>query len=413
MFGGRLLPAPDVEVAVVLASVMHEPAESSAPGDLLFQASGWIEPDPYPSKATALIDGVVESVAVLEGQQVTQGELIATLVDADARLALAVAEQERRSLISEREAHLASIATAEKRLLAARAHVEAAGTLRDEAADQLARFERIPRAAIPASDLISARFRLSRENSLKRVMEVGGEEQEAEIHRLKLESQVKADRIAAAALAVAQAELALSRTRIYAPISGRILRLHAAPGQKKMLADDAAESSTLAILYDPARLQVRVDVPLADAAGLQVGQAARVRCSLFPDRVFQGELTRITGEADLQRNTLQAKVRILDPDERLRPEMLCRVEFLGGDRAVAGQATQLATWVPESAVADGQLWLCDPESKKVQKRSIQAAGETRDGFTRIAHGVRPGEWVVLAPQGLRDGQRVNPSHRKP
>lgn len=413
LFGGRLLPAPEVQVAVVLASAGEDSGTSAAPGQLLFQASGWIEAAPFPSKATALVDGVVESVAVLEGQDVLEGQLLATLIDADARLAYAIAEQAHQTLLAERAVHLAAISAAEKRLLAARAQVEVAGTLRDEAADQLARFERIPRNAIPASDLISARLRLSRENSLKRVMEVGGEEQEAEIHRLKLESEVKDSAIRSAALALEQAQLALSRTRILAPFAGRVLRLHAAPGQKKMLADDHPDSSTIAVLYDPAHLQVRVDVPLADAAGLEVGQAARVRCGLFPDQIFQGEVTRIVAEADLQRNTLQAKVRIHAPADRLRPEMLCRVEFLGGARALAGQSAEIATWVPDAALVDGKLWLCDPESKKVLTRQIQVAGETRDGFTRIASGVRPGEWVVLSPQGLSEGQRVNPTRIQP
>ena len=38
-------------------------------------------------------------------------------------------------------------------------------------------------------------------------------------------------------------------------------------------------------------------------------------------------MTRILGEADLQRNTLQVKVSLLQPDPKLRPEMLCRAKF--------------------------------------------------------------------------------------
>src|SRR5690606_23362563 len=121
---------------------------------------------------------------------------------------------------------------------------------------------------------------------------------------------------------VEKARLALSRTIVGSPVDGRVLRLLSIPGQKKMLSDNDSESSTVAILYDPAKLQVRVDVPLADAAGLQVGQTARIRCGLLPDKVFDGTVTRITGEADLQRNTLQAKVSIASPVDQLRPEML-------------------------------------------------------------------------------------------
>ena len=242
---------------------------------------------------------------------------------------------------------------------------------------------------------------------MEQVLEAGVGEQEAELRRLELETRVKDDEIAAAAIEVEQAKLALERTKIFSPVSGRILRLNAAPGQKRMLASDDMESSTIAVIYDPEKLQVRVDVPLADAAGLQVGQAAKIRCSLFPDRVFEGEVTRITGEADLQRNTLQAKVRVIDPDDALRPEMLCRVEFLGTATTGGGSAT-LATWVPDAAISNGHVWAVDPESNRVEKRPVEPSGETRDGFTRVTAGVRPGDRVVLSPGDLREGNRVDP-----
>lgn len=410
MFRGRLLPATDVQVAVVLAAP-HEASTPLSPkaagGSLLFQASGWIEPDPLPVKATALVDGVVEAVAVLEGQSVGKGDLLASLIDADARLALAMAEQKHQTLVAAKASHIASISSVENRLTAARAQLDAAATLRDEAADQVKRFDGIDRNAIPANEVVAAKLRLNRETSLTSASQAAGLELESEIRRLELETQVKDAEIATAAIEIEQASLALSRTRIVSPIAGRILRLHAAPGQKKMLQDNDPESSTVAVLYDPAKLQVRVDVPLADAAGLQVGQAARIRCNLFPDRIFQGEVTRITGEADLQRNTLQAKVRILDPVDQLRPEMLCRAEFLGTSGPSA-QTPSLATWIPESALVDGSVWLCDPDSEIVRKQVVQASSESRDGYVRIDEGLRPGEWVVIQPSNLRSGQRVNP-----
>ncbi|MFZ9937756.1 MAG: hypothetical protein ACO3JG_11975, partial [Luteolibacter sp.] len=131
--------------------------------------------------------------------------------------------------------------------------------------------------------------------------------------------------------------------------------------------------------------------------------------------VFQGEVTHITGEADLQRNTLQAKVRIIDPADQLRPEMLCRVEFLEttGASSPVRAAASLATWVPVSAVAGDAVWICDPESERVRQRAVSATSESRDGHIRIADGLHAGEWVVLSPAGLRDGQRINPKLKEP
>jgi len=199
---------------------------------------------------------------------------------------------------------------------------------------------------------------------------------------------------------------------------GRVLRLLAVPGQKRMLAAEDDNSTTIAILYDPEKLQARVDVPLADAAGLQVGQAVRIHCALLPDRVFNGEVTRIVGEADLQRNTLQAKVRILDPVDELRPEMLCRAEFLAAPKEGAvdsnmKSSSALSTWIPESAILDRTAWVCDPSTKRVAPRPVEPQDDVRDGYRRISGSVRPGEWVVLNPQGLGEGQRVNPNLIEP
>ena len=427
LFRDRILPAPDVKVAAVLATSGSQgaqaPAEQSsaanapAEGNMLFQASGWIEPDPLPIKAGALIDGVVDTVHVLEGGDVKKGDVLASLIQDDVRLALATAEQNRRTLTSTRKAHQAAIASARKKLEGAKAQETAASTMLDEAADRAKRLDGLPDGAVSESDIVSARFRREREESQVLTATLFTGELQAEIERMEFETQVKDDEIRTAEIEVEKAQLAFDRTKITAPADGRVLRLLAAPGQKKMLQDNDPESSTIAILYQPDKLQVRVDVPLADAAGLQIGQQSRIRCSILPDNVFKGTVTRITGEADLQRNTLQAKVSISNPVDQLRPEMLCRVEFLGtAGTSLAGSgsaAGSLVTWIPEAAATDGGVWICDPESKRISKRPVKIADETRDGFTRVDEGLRPGEWVILSPQKLRDGQRVNPTLTEP
>ena len=62
VFRHQLLPARAVDVArvVLLESVTGEqPAATAAPSTLLFQASGWIEPDPWPVRVAVLTDGFV------------------------------------------------------------------------------------------------------------------------------------------------------------------------------------------------------------------------------------------------------------------------------------------------------------------------------------------------------------------
>jgi RND family efflux transporter MFP subunit len=421
LFGDRILPAPKVDVAIVLAAPAAEqtateekPATpTSAEGSPLFQASGWIEPAPLPIKATALIDGVVEAVHVLQGQTVKKGDLLATLITEDGRLALAITEQKHRMAQSTYTAHQSAIEAANKKVAGLEAQLAAAATLRDEAADRLKRFDKLPQGAVSQADVVASRLNRDREDSQYLVAVSAVDEMKAEVERLKTESQIRKDEIEAAALEVEKAKLALSRANITSPIDGRIIRLLAAPGQKKMLQDQDPESSTIAILYRPGEIQVRVDVPLADAAGLQIGQHVRIRCSLLPEKIFHGKVTLISGEADLQRNTLQAKVSIDDPVDELRPEMLCRVEFLETMKPSASTSTpsagSLATWIPEAALAENQVWVCNSESKRVSKRAVTPTSEKQDGYLRISEGLRPGEWVVLSPNQLQEGKRVTPT----
>ena len=70
-------------------------------------------------------------------------------------------------------------------------------------------------------------------------------------------------------------------------------------------------------------------------------------------------------------------------------------------------------WVPEKAVVDGKIWICDPRTKRVEVRTATSTTETREGYRRLSSGIKPGEWVVVTPQDLRSGQRVNPNLIQP
>ena len=86
LFGDRLIPAQTVDLVSVV-TLSEDPgsapilanfdrgSDSAFEAPVVFQASGWIEPDPLPVKATALISGVVDEVFVLEGESVREGDI--------------------------------------------------------------------------------------------------------------------------------------------------------------------------------------------------------------------------------------------------------------------------------------------------------------------------------------------------
>src|SRR6185295_4843317 len=84
------LPATPVKTVAVVTKM----ASGGNAAGVVAQAAGWVEPDPYPIYVTALADGIVKEVKVLEGQPVKAGDVVVTLIDEDAKLALEFAEAE-------------------------------------------------------------------------------------------------------------------------------------------------------------------------------------------------------------------------------------------------------------------------------------------------------------------------------
>ena len=197
-------------------------------------------------------------------------------------------------------------------------------------------------------------------------------------------------------------------------MDGIVLHLHVAPGKKRMIDMDDPKSAVVVELFEPQKLQARIDVPLTEASLIAIGQPVELTTDLLPDVTLHGTVTRITGEADLQRNTLQVKVALKNPDARLRPEMLVRGKFFGlaqGKSASANAAEstsgRLSIFMPEEALADGdKAWVITSE-ETAERRSLQLGREKRDGHIKVLEGLRSGERVILPPhQYLKEGLRV-------
>lgn len=432
LFGDRFESGREVELAKVVTVRSQETAststaknasesstsESSFDGPTLFQASGWVEPDPLMLRATTLYSGVVEAVHVLEGERVTAGQHLATMVDEDAELDLQTAAAQ----LAEAEARLASnsadLKASQAMIESKQREVTAAEARLNELADESDRLTKAGKEVFRESQIRQAALRVESQQAVVEAMRSKVNEAEAQLSQSRATVDLAKANLFRAKAELARRELALERTRIISPVDGRIQKLYAAPGKKRMLAMDDLESATIATLYQPEHLQARIDVPLEEAAQLVIGQPVRLRSSLLPDRVFQGRVTRIDGEADIQRNTLQAKVGILNPADKLRPEMLCRAEFLPlsreagmGTSGSPNRSARVALYLPDSAMVgsgdDAVAWALDASGKHVERRELRLGDEIRDGHTRVMEGLRPGDWVVNnPPSDIEAGERV-------
>lgn len=418
-----LRPAALVEVVPV---VVKEVAGAPSSGGVAAQAPGWVEPAPYPISVAALASGIVSEVLFLEGQTVRAGDVMVRLVDADARLALSRAEAEA----SQRRAELdlarvaagdgASEATAleETRLDLERVPAEIARLEArvEELREELAAKSRAADSGVVSPvqvNIVSARLR-SQEAELRSARSQEGILR-ARLRRLEAEARASVAKAEAALLAAIsardEARLRLDRMEIQAPADGTVLSRLVEPGSA-VAGEGRAGGAPVARLYDPARLQVRVDVPLAAASRVAVGQPAEVVVDVLPDAVFEGKVTRAVHEADIQRNTVQFKVEILDPSPHLKPEMLARVKVLSPAIGAGGPAAPARVFGPASVLGTEPdrsvpVWVADP-SRGVALVREAVVGRARSGeWVEVVSGLNPGDRLIVSPPaGLKEGDRI-------
>ncbi|MCK6471528.1 MAG: efflux RND transporter periplasmic adaptor subunit [Planctomycetes bacterium] len=451
---GVLFPGLDVQVVPVVAKSSQQTG-----GGVQFQAPGWVEADPYMISVSALTDGVVKEMQVLEGDRVKAGQVVARMVDDDAKLALERLEAEMRQRRAEVESAKAGLAAAQRDwdhpIERTRALATSKGML-EEAKAELAKLD--ADAAVEQAKLELLKEQLRREESvgpdaiapfqvIKTSLEVKAQaataqsvrdrkpilaarirQLEAEVtaadENLKLRIAEKKEleeaqaKLAGAEAALVEtqakrneAELRLKRMDVVSPANGIVLLRLINPGDKLMLAGDMRHSAHVVHLYDPDKLQVRVDVPLADAAKVSVGQQAKIVVDVLPETVFDGEVSRVVHEADIQKNTMQVKVAIHNPVAALKPEMLAKVQFLEPMKKVAGEAVQ-RVFVPKNLVygsgSDAEVWIVDMGEGVARRRSVTLGNEESEGWVLVESGLQPGDRLIAGdPARLHDGAKIN------
>ena len=164
-------------------------------------------------------------------------------------------------------------------------------------------------------------------------------------------------------------------------------------------------AGAICTLVDLNTLEVEADVNESSIGQIRDGQPAEVSVDAFPGKKWKGLVRQIIPTADRAKATVKVKVRILDPGERLLPEMSATASFLQAERSAQELGEQPKIWVPQNALANGHVAVVRPDHR-VELRSV-SAGTVRDGRVEITNGLREGERIVSeGVSALTDGQLV-------
>jgi RND family efflux transporter MFP subunit len=298
--------------------------------------------------------GRLEWLGVLEGSQVKAGEVIARLESKDVR---AQAEQQQANVkMAQAELTDAKVALARSRDLASKKYLSAA-----------------------ALDAAQARYDKA---------------------------------VAGVAVAAANARVALvsvEQTEIRAPFDAVVLTKSANVGDNITPFSSAVDSKGAVVtIADMASLEVEADVSESNLAKISVGQPCEIQLDAFPSQRFRGEVSRLVPTVDRSKATVLAKVRLIDRDPRILPEMSAKIAFL--DQAMAAGERQVLTVVHQDAlttrdgrsglfvIADGHAkWLALPATVRKINELVVIDGA----------GLKVGDKVVARPaDGLKDGDRI-------
>jgi RND family efflux transporter MFP subunit len=193
---------------------------------------------------------------------------------------------------------------------------------------------------------------------------------------------------------------------IRAPFDGVILTKSANVGDNITPFSSAADSKGAVVtIADMDTLEVEADVSESNLSKIRVDQPAEILLDAFPELRLAGMVSRMVPTMDRSKATLLVKVRFVERDARVLPDMSAKVAFLS--KAVPSGDKKPATAVQPGAIAtrDGKAAVFVVDGDRVKLTPVTQGRKI--GELVEVHGVKPGDKVVLAPDArLQDGQPV-------
>jgi membrane fusion protein, multidrug efflux system len=184
--------------------------------------------------------------------------------------------------------------------------------------------------------------------------------------------------------ALALAKKALTDTVVRSPISGAVKEKHVSRGSYLMV------NGKIVTLVKVNPLRLRADIPESSAAAVRKGQTINLTVDAFPNRTFTGRVVRIGPSLDEKTRALTVEAEVANPGNLLRPGMFAKSQLITSANAPA-------VMVPQRAVVTvaGLSKVFVIENGKAVERIVKI-GATDGDLIEIAEGVKDGEAVATS-----------------
>jgi len=171
---------------------------------------------------------------------------------------------------------------------------------------------------------------------------------------------------------------------VLAPISGEVVERLVAPGQVLQAGQTQAFTIT-----DLSTVWVLANVYQADLASIRSGDAVTVQTDAYPGS-FHGTISYVSPALDPNTRTLQARIVVDNPGEKLKRDMYCTVDVTAGNVANA-------IVIPDSSILrddNNQPFVYVAVNADQFGRRDVEIGQSENGKTQILKGISAGERVV-------------------
>jgi RND family efflux transporter MFP subunit len=203
----------------------------------------------------------------------------------------------------------------------------------------------------------------------------------------------------------------IHNTEIYAPIDGVVTVKKAFLGETvtpQGFGGAGSAGATFAVIVDLDSLEAEVDVNEQNLGKLEQGMPAEITLDAYPNRPYKARLRQIVPTADRQKGSVKVKVEFIEKDERILPEMSCRVYFQDPESLRDADGGK-KIMIPVSSIVenDGKKGVFLINQNKIQFQPI-TLGHTVGPQVEVKEGLSGGEELVVEAinLNLKDGQKI-------
>ncbi|MEK7776366.1 MAG: efflux RND transporter periplasmic adaptor subunit [Planctomycetota bacterium] len=213
--------------------------------------------------------------------------------------------------------------------------------------------------------------------------------------------------IAASRAALHAAKVSLKYTFIRAPFDAVVLTKNADIGDiVTPLGAGANAIAGVVTIADMSSLLVEADVSESNLRKVKAGQPCEIQLDAIPDVRFRGMVYMIVPTADRSKASVMVKVKFLEKDPRVLPEMSAKVAFLEKPVTAEEQRPRVVLNKGIMISRDGQQAVFLIKENRAIETPITTGAQLGD-MIEIVAGVAAGEQVVVNPPGrLKNRARI-------